>query len=103
MKASLPFLRKEKVRPKELEWEAWLALYFPLFWISFSFWATFSPVYKEKKSQKKKPYSPLNRLSSASAMRDSAFVGARVPERTWASTDSRAAETVGSWRNRFMR
>ena len=64
--------------------------------LSFSFWATFSPLYKEKKSQKKKPYSPLNRLSSASAIRLSAFVGARVPARTWASTESRAAETASS-------
>ena len=83
--------KKEKLKNKKRAMGNTIVLF-----LSFSFWATFSPLYKEKKSQKKKPYSPLNRLSSASAIRLSAFVGARVPARTWASTESRAAETASS-------
>ena len=57
-----PFL-KERVHPKNFIREVWLALYFPLFFLSFS-------------------YSPLNLLSSASAIKLRALVGARVPART---------------------
>ena len=96
-----PFL-KERVRPKNFIREVWLTLYFLLFFLSFSFSAAFS-FHLKRKSGKNKSYSPLNLLSSASAIRLRALVGARVPALTWASTDSRAAETASSRRNRFMR
>lgn len=49
---SILFFGKEKAPQKKHEWEAWLALYFPLFFLSFSFLRRFSSLHRREKSGK---------------------------------------------------